>query len=152
MGRRAVALAQAVCIGRNNLRQSLCAMAGLTHHTLQGIMRAVARPVPERKVAALPGPTQWRQRKVATLPAPHSGAKGSARSCAHTVRQSNSHDVWYHVIATIALHELRDAAAYCLPFEVQERLALLCRAKNNEGTLTAAEAAELQALVNAYNA
>ena len=53
--------------------------------------------------------------------------------------------------ATIAIHELCAAAAYCFPFEVQERLALL-QTKNNEGTLTEAEAAELQALVNEYNA
>jgi len=37
-----------------------------------------------------------------------------------------------------------------LPFEVQERFALL-QAKNNEGTLTEAEAEELQALVKEYN-
>jgi hypothetical protein len=53
--------------------------------------------------------------------------------------------------ATIALHELRAAAAYCFPLEVQARLAVL-QTKNNEGTLTEAEAAELQALVNEYNA
>jgi hypothetical protein len=53
--------------------------------------------------------------------------------------------------ATIAVHELRAAAAYCFSLEVQERLALL-QTKNNEGTLTEAEAAELQALVDAYNA
>ena len=52
---------------------------------------------------------------------------------------------------TIAIHELRAAAAYCFPLEVQERLALL-QTKNNEGTLTEAEAAELQVMVNAYNA
>ena len=53
--------------------------------------------------------------------------------------------------ATIPFHELCAAASYCFPFEVQERLALL-QTKNNEGTLTEAEAAELQALVNEYNA
>jgi hypothetical protein len=53
--------------------------------------------------------------------------------------------------ATIAVYELRAAASYCFPVEVQERLALL-QAKNNEGTLTEAEAAELQALVKEYNA
>jgi hypothetical protein len=37
-----------------------------------------------------------------------------------------------------------------LPLEVQERCALL-QAKNNEGTLTEAEAEELQVLVKAYN-
>jgi 5-methylcytosine-specific restriction endonuclease McrA len=35
--------------------------------------------------------------------------------------------------ATIAIHELRAAAAYCFPLEVQERFALL-QTKNNEGT------------------
>src|SRR5262245_20721107 len=100
-------------------------MACLTYHTLQGTMRAVTRPVSERKVATLPAPTQWRQRNCTmsdTMPS-----------------------------ATIAIHELRAAAAYCFPLEVQERLALL-QTKNNEGTLTEAEAAELQALVNEYNA
>jgi hypothetical protein len=53
--------------------------------------------------------------------------------------------------ATIAIHELRATAAYCFPLEGQERLALL-QTKNNEGTLTEAEAAELQALVKEYNA
>jgi len=53
--------------------------------------------------------------------------------------------------ATIPVHELCAAAAYCFPFEVQERFALL-QAKNNEGTLNEAEAEELQALVNEYNA
>jgi len=52
--------------------------------------------------------------------------------------------------ATIALHKLCDAAAYGFPLDVQERLALL-QTKNNEGALTEAEAAELQALVNEYN-
>ena len=51
---------------------------------------------------------------------------------------------------TITFHELRAAASYCLPLEVQERFALL-QAKNNEGTLTEAEAEELQALVKEYN-
>jgi hypothetical protein len=53
--------------------------------------------------------------------------------------------------ATIPLPELCAAAAYCFPVEVQERFALL-QAKNNEGTLTEAEATELQALVSEYNA
>jgi hypothetical protein len=53
--------------------------------------------------------------------------------------------------ATIPFYELCAAAAYCFPFEVQERFALL-QAKNNEGTLNEAEAEELQALVNEYNA
>ena len=53
--------------------------------------------------------------------------------------------------AAIAVHELRAAAAYCFPFEVQERFALL-QAKNTDGTFTEAETVELQALVNAYNA
>jgi hypothetical protein len=52
---------------------------------------------------------------------------------------------------TITLRALRAAAAYCFPAQIQERLALL-QAKNNEGTLTEAEAEELQALVNEYNA
>jgi hypothetical protein len=53
--------------------------------------------------------------------------------------------------ATIPFHELCAAASYCFPVEVQERFALL-QAKNNDGTLTEAEAAELQALVSEYNA
>lgn len=53
--------------------------------------------------------------------------------------------------ATIAVHELRAAAAYCFPFEGQERLVLL-QTKNNEGTLSEAEAEELQTLVKEYNA
>lgn len=53
--------------------------------------------------------------------------------------------------ATSTIHELRAAVAYCFPLEAQERLALL-QTKNNEGTLTEAEAAELQALVKEYNA
>jgi hypothetical protein len=52
---------------------------------------------------------------------------------------------------TIPFHELCVAASYCFPLEVQERFALL-QAKNTEGMLTEAEAAELQALVNEYNA
>ena len=52
---------------------------------------------------------------------------------------------------TIPFHELCAAASYCFPLEVQERFALL-QAKNNEGTLTEAEAEELQALVKEYNA
>ena len=53
--------------------------------------------------------------------------------------------------ATIPLHELCAAASYCFPVEVQERFTLL-QAKNTEGTLTEAEAKELQTLVNEYNA
>jgi hypothetical protein len=52
--------------------------------------------------------------------------------------------------ATIPFHELCAAASYCFPQEVQERFALL-QAKNNEGTLTEAEAKELQTLINEYN-
>jgi hypothetical protein len=52
---------------------------------------------------------------------------------------------------TITLRALRAAAAYCFPAEIQERFTVL-QAKNNEGTLTDAEAAELQALVKEYNA
>jgi hypothetical protein len=40
--------------------------------------------------------------------------------------------------ATIAVHELRAAAAYCFSLEAQERLALL-QTKNNEGTDTVGE-------------
>jgi hypothetical protein len=53
--------------------------------------------------------------------------------------------------ATIPFHELCAAASYGFPPEVQERFALL-QANNTDGTRTEAEAAELQALVNAYNA
>ena len=53
--------------------------------------------------------------------------------------------------ATIPFYELCAAAAYCFPFEVQERFALL-QAKNDEGTLSEAETAELQAFVKEYNA
>jgi hypothetical protein len=53
--------------------------------------------------------------------------------------------------ATLPFHELCAAASYCFPVEVQERFALL-QTKNNDGLLTETEAAELQALVNAYNA
>ena len=51
----------------------------------------------------------------------------------------------------VSLDELRAAASYCFPPDVQERFALL-QTKNNEGTLTEAETEELQALVKEYNA
>jgi hypothetical protein len=98
-------------MARNNFLQSLCAMGCLTHHTWQGIMSNVTRPVAERNCTM-------------------SGTMSSATS---------------------TIHELRAAVAYCFPLEAQERLALL-QTKNNEGTLTEAEAAELQALVKEYNA
>ena len=52
--------------------------------------------------------------------------------------------------ATIPFHELCATASYCFTAEVQERFALL-QAKNTDGTRTKAEAAELQAWINAYN-
>lgn len=48
-----------------------------------------------------------------------------------------------------AVEALRAAASYGFPPEKQERFAWL-QAKNNEGTLTQAEADELQALVKEY--
>ena len=100
-------------------------MGCLTHHPLRGIMSVVTRQAAERKVATLPAPTQWRQRNcimAGTVPS-----------------------------TTTPFHALCAAAAYCFPCEVQERFALL-QAKNTDGTRTEAEAAELQALVNEYNA
>ena len=112
-------------------------MGCLTHLALRGIMSIVTRPASERKVATLsatasaegrrpfPAPTQWRQR--------HCTMSGPVPS------------------ATSSFHALCAAASYCFPREVQERFALL-QAKNTDGTRTQAEAAELQALINAYNA
>ena len=53
--------------------------------------------------------------------------------------------------AIFPVHELCAGASHCFPPEVQERFALL-QANNTEGTRIEAEAADLQALVNAYNA